>query len=249
MTEKEKIHIMSAGAHVHETFPIAVNNISPATEVYVIVEDRVYEDSDNPKTQKARMDIRNSIAKLKTIASPFVKNGVHEVNIEDDTLDHIRDDVFSIFKKKTDAQYYFNVSGGTKGLSIGLFMMALWIEAIPYHVDMQKEAKIIAIPKVHINDFQVNINRVKILEILSNSNSGTMERKKLFHELAKQYVPIRETGKAKRELKDGVFNSLTRDLLKWALISESLKEGSRKEKKYSITPDGEFTLKFVNISN
>lgn len=248
MTDGHKIHIMSAGENIHNTFPIAVNNISPATEVYVIVEKRVYEDSDYPKIQETRGRIRESIKQLKTIASPFVKNGVHEIVIEEDTLDHIRDVVFNIYKKKSDAQYYFNVSGGTKALSIGLFMMALWIEAIPYHVDMESKAKTIAIPKVHIHDFQTNPNRVRILEILSKQKSGTMPRKELFRELSKQYIPIRDTGKAKRELKDGVFNSMTKDLLRWKLIGEEFREKSKKEKIYFITSDGEFTLKFVNLS-
>lgn len=249
MADKERIHIMSAGANIHNTFPVAVNEISAATEVYVIVEKRVYEDSDYLEIQKARIRIRDSIDLLKTIATPFVKNGVHEIIIEEDTLEHIRDVVFRIYKNKPGAQYYFNVSGGTKALSIGLFMMSLWIEAIPYHIDMESRAKIIAIPKVHINDFLANPNRVVILEILSKQKSGSIARKVLFRELSKRYVPVRDTGKTKRELKDGVFNSLTKDLLKWELIGEKHKENSKKEKEYFITADGEFTLKFVNISN
>ena len=42
MTENEIIHIMSAGASIHKTFPVAINEISRATKVYVIVENNVY---------------------------------------------------------------------------------------------------------------------------------------------------------------------------------------------------------------
>ena len=253
MIQKEKIHIMSAGANVHNTFPIAIYNISPASEVYVIAEKRIYEDSDNPKVQEAREAIRKSIETLKGLANPIAKKGVHEVIIEADTLDHIKDAVFEIYKNNPNAQYYFNVSGGTKSLSIGLFMMALWFEAIPYHIDMEGMAKAISIPKVHIKDLQANPNRVTILRILDKQNPSRDEkikkipRKKLSEKLSKEYVPIRDTNRTKRELTDGVFNSLTKDLLNWGLIEERHIEGSKKEKEYILTPDGEFTLKFVSL--
>ncbi|KGK99660.1 hypothetical protein LI82_00075 [Methanococcoides methylutens] len=253
MAEKDKIHIMTAGANVHNTFSIAIYNISPASEVYVIAEKRIFADSENPKTQEAREAIRNSIGDLKKLATPIAKKGVYVKIIEKDTLDHIKDAVFEIYKNNPDAQYYFNVSGGTKILSIGLFMMALWLEAKPYHIDMEGEANEIPIPKVHIEDFQANPNRVTILKILAAQKPSDDEklkklsRKELFKELSKEYIPIREKNRTKRELKDGVFNSLTSNLLDWKLIGEKHVEGSKKEKEYILTSDGEFTLKFVSL--
>ncbi|TQD23570.1 hypothetical protein [Methanolobus vulcani] len=253
MTIKEKIHIMSAGANVHNTFPIAIYNISPASEVYVIAEKRVYEDSDNPKTQESRVAIRKSIEDLIKLATPIVKNGVHEVIIEADTIDYIRAKVFEIYKNNPNAQYYFNVSGGTKILSIGLFMMAIWLEATPYHIDMEDIANEIPIPKVHIEDFQSNQNRETILRILDaqkpsdEDNLKTLSRMKLREKLSKEYIPIRDKNREDRTLKDGVFNSLTHDLLKWNLIDERHIEGRKKEKEYILTPDGELTLKFVSL--
>lgn len=247
MASTEKIHIMSAGAHVHETFPIAVNTISPADEVYIIVEKWVKEDSDDPKEQKERVDIRNSIAQLETIANPFLKKEVQIRPIPDNTLDKIRDEVFNIYEKNPKAQYYFNVSGGPKALSIGLFMMSLWIEGVPYHIDRKGIARTIAIPKVHIEDFQSNPNRVKILKILDEKERKELSRKELFIKLSKEYTAVRDRERVDRTLKDGVFNSLTSDLLKWGLITEDHTESSKKEKKYLLTPDGEFTLKFVSL--
>jgi hypothetical protein len=253
MAKKEKIHIMSAGANVHNTFRTAIYEIAPASEVYVIAEKRVYEDSKDPKKQESRDAIRTSIENLKQQASPIIKKGVHEEIIEDDTLDYIREKVFEIYKKNPDAEYYFNISGGTKALSIGLFMTSLWLEATLYHVDMNNTAKIISIPKVHIEDFQSNPNRETILRILAaqkpsdDDNLKTLSRVKLREKLAKEYIPIRDKKRADRDLKDGVFNSLTRDLLKWNFIDERYVEGSKKEKEYILKPDGEFTLKFVSL--
>ena len=42
MSQKKRIHIMSAGQSIHETFPTVLNDISYVTKLYVIVEDRVY---------------------------------------------------------------------------------------------------------------------------------------------------------------------------------------------------------------
>jgi hypothetical protein len=253
MENKDKIHIMSAGANVHNTFSIAIYNISPASEVYVIAEKRIYEDSNDSKIQESRIAIRESIDNLKKLATPIAKNGVYTKIIEEDTLDYIKDEVFEIYKNNPSAQYYFNVSGGTKSLSIGLFMMALWFEAIPYHIDMEGIAKTISVPKVHIEDFQSNPNRVTILRILNQQrpsdvdNLKRLPRKKLFEKLSKEYIPIRDKKRADRNLKDGVFNSLTRDLLAWNLIDEGYIEGSKKEKEYILTSDGEFTLRFVSL--
>ncbi|MFA0822732.1 MAG: hypothetical protein ACC612_07565 [Methanomethylovorans sp.] len=253
MIKNEKIHIMSAGENVHNTFPIAIYNISPASEVYVIAEKRIYEDTDDPKNQKTRENIRRSIEHLKELATPIAQKGVHEIIIEADTLDHIKEAVFEIYKKSPHAKYYFNVSSGTKALSIGLFMMALWFEATPYHINIEKIAKTISIPKVHIEDFQANPNRVTILRLLDeqkpsdDENLKKMPRKSLFEKLSKEYIPIRDKKRADRNLKDGVFNSLTRDLLNWNLIDERHIEGSKKEKEYILTSDGEFTLKFVSL--
>ncbi|KKH92341.1 hypothetical protein EO95_02830 [Methanosarcina sp. 1.H.T.1A.1] len=254
MAKKERIHIMSAGANVHNTFPRAIYDIAPADEVYVIGEKRIYVDSEIENIQKNRIAIRESINKLKEIALPLIETEVHNIIIEADTLDYIRDAVFDIYKNKPNADYYFNVSSGTTGLSIGLFMMALWIEATPYHVDMDKKAKLISVPKVHIEDFQSNPNRITILQILDRQKPSEDEEKikklsriKLKEKLSKEYIPIRDTKRADRELKDGVFNSLTRDLLSWGLITERHIEGSKKEKEYILTSDGEFTLKFTTL--
>ena len=139
--------------------------------------------------------------------------------------------------------------------------MSLWIEGVPYHIDRKGVARTISIPKVHIEDFQSNPNRVKILMILDKQKTKELARQKLFEELRGpenpskkpaeknplEYEGVRGKEKQSRILKDSVFNSLTSDLLKWGLIKEDHIEGRKKEKKYILTPDGEFTLKFVSL--
>lgn len=249
MNENELIHIISAGANIHNTFPVAVNEISGATKLFIIVEDRVYENTGNVGLQKIRDDIKDSIEQLKTIATPFVKNGVHEIRIPEDSLEYVRDAVIKIYSESQNSKFFFNVSGGTKLLSIGLFVMALWIEAVPYIVDQNSQARKLSIPKIHIKDLTENPNRVLILIKLKEKLSEGLTRKDLFTEVEKEYIPIRERGKKKRELKQGTFNALIESLLEWNLIRVTYKKGSKKEKQYYITPDGEFTLNFVKIQH
>ena len=239
INQEKRIHIMSAGQSVHETFPTVLNNISYVSKLYVIVEDRVY--------NSGKQEILDSIDKLKEIAAPYVDDGIEVVRIADDTLDYIRDAVLSIYEKNRDAKYYFNVSSGTKGLSIGLFMMALWIDAIPYHVGVDKDSRLIPIPKVHMNDFKKNPNRVTILEILNSKAGKYYAKKKLQQDLNAKYIPVKSGNKTKRTLSPTGFNSLISSLIDWKLIEKRFREGNEKEVEYCITPDGEFTLRFMKI--
>ncbi|WP_321431076.1 hypothetical protein [uncultured Methanolobus sp.] len=248
MAEEKRIHIMSAGQSVHKTFPTASKMISYATKVYVVVEEDVYEESDDDETNSRLKPIIESIEELKRIADPFVEEGVEVVKIPDNTLDDIRDAVFRIYQKDKDAKYYLNLSGGGKGLSIGLFMMALWIEAVPYHIDRDGNARIISIPKVHMGNFRKNPNRITVLELLNAKLEKTLSRKELKGDLDKKYVPIKtSSGKAKKSLSYGGFNSLIQDLLEWGLIEQRPHKGSKKEVEYFITPDGQFTLQFIKV--
>ena len=248
MVEEKRIHIMSAGQSVHKTFPTASKMISYASKVYVVVEEDVYEDHGDDETKSRLQPIIESIEELKRIADPFVEEGVEVVTIPDNTLDVIRDAVFNIYRKDKDAKYYLNLSGGGKGLSIGLFMMALWIEAVPYHIDRDGNARIISIPKVHMGNFRKNPNRVTVLELLNVKSEKTLSRKELKADLDKKYVPIKaSSGKAKKSLSYGGFNSLIQDLLEWGLIEQRLHQGSKKEVEYYITPDGQFTLQFIKV--
>ena len=249
MSEDEIIHVISAGASIHKTFPVAVNEISRATKVYVIVENKVYEDSEDKNKQEMREAIQNSINELIKIAAPFVKNGIHEKKISEDTLEYIRDAIIEIYSEKRNAKFFFNVSGGTQLVSIGLFLMGLWIEAIPYVVDQDSQARRLSIPRIHIKDLTENPNRVLILKKLKGQKSKKLSRKNLFDKVSEEYIPIRERQRKKMELKQGTFNALIDNLIQWGFIDVTYKKGSKKEKEYSITPDGEFTLNFVQVQN
>lgn len=247
MEQEKRIHILTAGESIHKIFPIASKHISYATKLYVIVEEDIFKDSNDEKIQATRRAIRSSIEKLNEIAGPFVEDGIEVFQITDDTLDYIRDAVISIYEKDKVAKYYFNVSSGTTGLSIGLFMMSLWINAIPYHVGRKRDPRLIPIPQVHMGDFKKNPNRVKILKILDESDDKYLSRKDLKDSLDKEYTPINDSGKNKRSISYGGFTSLIESLIKWKLVGKRSHDGSSRDIEYYLTSDGEFTLRFMKI--
>ncbi|MBP1908319.1 hypothetical protein [Methanolobus bombayensis] len=247
MEQERRVHIITAGESIHEIFPTSSKYISYATKLYVIVEEDIFKDTDDEQKQKTRVAIRSSIEKLKEIAGPFVEDGIEVIPIIDDTLDYIRDAVVSIYEKDKIAKYYFNVSSGTTGLSIGLFMMAMWIKAIPYHIGKKGDPRFIPIPQVHMGNFKKNPNRVKILEILDKSNGKHLSRKQLKGLLDKEYIPINDSGKEKRSLSYGGFTSLIESLIEWKLVGKRSFGDSSRDIEYYLTDDGAFTLRFMKI--
>lgn len=249
MEQEKCIHILTAGESIHKIFPIATKHedIPYATKLYVIVEEDIFKDSDDEKKQTTRKAIRFSIEKLKEIAGPFVEDGIEVIQITDDTLDYIRDAVISIYEKDKIAKYYFNVSSGTTGLSIGLFMMALWINAMPYHVGRKGDPRLIPIPQVHMGDFKKNPNRVKILRILDESNNKCLSRKDLKESLDKEYAHVNDPDKGKRSISYGGFTSLIESLIEWKLVGKRSHDGSSRNIEYYLKADGEFTLRFMRI--
>jgi hypothetical protein len=162
------------------------------------------------------------------------------------SLETIRDSVLEILEKHPDAKYYFNISGGTKVLSIGLFVMSLWLEGTAYHIDSSNHFQKLTVPKMHVKDISQNPNYVNILEILKKSPGNKLSRIQLFTTLKDKYQPVRELkGKDERKLTGGVLTKLISNLIKWGLVEEGYKEGSKKEKEYMITEDGLFALKFM----
>jgi len=85
------------------------------------------------------------------------------------------------------------------------------------------------------------------LKKLDEQESKKLSRKDLLEKMKEEYIPVRERDKKKRELKQGTFDGLTKNLVEWELIDEEFIRGSKKEKEYKITLDGEFALKFVFI--
>ncbi len=243
MENKEHIHIISSGETIHETFPISINELKMDRAI-ILVEDDVFRDSDN----KHHPLIRESITKVEELAG-ILKKSFEIKRIPGISLENIRNAVLDIFNQYPDAVYYFNITGGTKVLSNGLFMMSIWLEGTAYHVGEGGKFQILAVPKIHVEDIKKNENYISILEILADSKENIMPQKKLFIEMEHKYKPIREIHrKLKKSLSRGTLSKWIQDLILWGIVEEDYIKNNKKEKLLKITEDGIFTLKFINAA-
>jgi hypothetical protein len=240
---KDHIHIISSGETIHETFPISINELKMDRAI-ILVEDDVFRDSDN----KHHPLIRESITIVEELAG-ILKKSFEIKRIPGISLENIRNAVLDIFNQYPDAVYYFNITGGTKVLSNGLFMMSIWLEGSAYHVGEDGKFQILAVPKIHVEDLKKNENYISILEILVRSEKNKKPLKELFTEMEKEYKPLREGDrKAKRNLSRGTLSKWIHDLISWGLVTEEFKKDNKKEKNIKITDDGIFTLKFIRVA-
>jgi hypothetical protein len=244
MKSMEHIHIISAGESIHKTFPKAVNEFKIDC-VIIVVEENVFKNPDFGRNSL----IINAINEVQNLA--FILEKSFEIkNIPSITLEAIRDAILEIFTTYNKSKFYFNITGGTKILSNGLFMMSIWINGKTYYIDENGSIQILTTPKIKIENVGKNINYVILLNILaSHKNSGILQ-KHLFIKMKEEYKPIREnTRKMKRNLSRGTLSKWINDLYKWGLLSTNYAKDNKKEKVISITNDGLFALNFIRASN
>lgn len=246
----DHIHIISAGESIHKTYPVAIKSLKNICHTYVIVEKNVYKTlpTDDEKKKLAKKGIVSSIKEVEKI-SQTLSIEFELIILDDLTIETVRDAVMNIYDKHPCSAYSFNISGGTKILSIGLFVMSIWLEGEAYHTPGGDMIKRISIPKMHVKDISANPNYVEILNILNSAGSCGLSRQSVFQKLEKTYKPVRDMGerKTKRKLEGGTLTKLTESLLEWGLIFGQYKQGSKKEKLFTITADGILALRFVKI--
>lgn len=256
MERLEHIHFISSGENIHNTYHLAISN-NQITRTYVIVEKDIciISSKDDLPRKERKEKIQAAIREVKSI-SEKVKIAYNTIRIESVTLESVRDAVLEIYNKYPDAEFSFNISGGTKVLSIGLFVMSLWLTGEVFYTPSGTSIQKLAIPKMHIKELSGNPNYIEILKSLSPSIKSRnkypvniVTRKDLLIQMKRNYKPVRDMGdtKTKRELGSGTLTKLVANLMEWDLIHEEFLPGSRKEKIYSISPDGEFALKFFLI--
>jgi hypothetical protein len=242
--ERQHVHIISAGESIHKTFPKAIHEFK-MNKAIIIVEDNVFYDGAGGHSTL----IIQSIDEVKKTADKL-EIAFEIKRIPDISLKNIRNAVLEIFNDQTNAIFYFNITGGTKVLSNGLFMMSIWIEGTTYHVGESGQLQILTIPKIHTENITKNSNYIFILEILTNSKDKEILLKNLYSTMKDAYKPLREENKKlKRTLSRGTLSKWIYDLISWGLVSEEYVENSRKEKKIKITDDGIFTLKYIKAAN
>ena len=134
MDQQEHIHIISAGDSIHKTYPAVLKDLRTVTHTFIFAEKEVYSNTTRDNTIKRmwKCAIRDAIDEVNTI-SLFRNISCALVCIDGTTFDSIRDPVLGILSDHPDARFTFDISAGSKLLSLGLFSMSLWVEGDSYY--------------------------------------------------------------------------------------------------------------------
>ncbi|MCQ1535392.1 hypothetical protein FTO70_06755 [Methanosarcina sp. KYL-1] len=248
--QKEHIHFISAGESIGSTFKKTIKDSGyPITRAVVIVEGDILiekkEDDDYRKSTKQK--IRDAINEVKYLCEYFeIEFELKEIpQISSNlSLNSVRDSVLEILEIYPGSKYYFNISGGGKILSIGLFLMSLWVEGISYHVDRLNHFQKLSVPKMHVKDISKNPNYVYIMEIISKSSRRPIPRK----ELLGKFKAKKGDNNTEKEF-GGILTKHVANLINWGLVRESFVKGNKKEKEYDLTDDGIFALNFIKLQS
>jgi hypothetical protein len=251
MDQKEHIHIISAGDSIHITYPAVLKDLQTVTHTFIFAEKEVYTNSARDDAQKRmwKCAIRDAIDAVNTISlSRNISCAL--VCIDATTFDSIRDPVLRILSDYPDARYSFDISAGSKRLSLGLFSMSLWVEGDSYYAFGNSPTRRVPIPTLPQQNLPANPHYLVILTILCRGQKDGKEastlvpKETLFNEIKVWQIPVRDMaeGTAGQELSPVAFSRLISTLIRWNLIREEPDPGNNQEKLYSITPDGELAL-------
>jgi hypothetical protein len=251
MDPQEHIHIISAGDSIHKTYTAVLKDLGTVTHTFIFAEKEVYTNSarDDAKKRMWKCAIRDAIEQVNTI-SLFRNISCALVCIGGATFDSIRDPVLGILSDHPDANYSFDISAGSKRLSLGLFSMSLWVEGDAYYAFGNSPRRRVPVPTLPTKNLPANPHYLVILTILfrgqelGKETSTLVPKETLFNETKVWQIPARDTGERThgQELTPVAFSHLIATLVRWNLIREENDPGNDQEKLYSITTDGELAL-------
>jgi hypothetical protein len=256
MDRREHIHIISAGEKIHEAYPAALRDLRTITHTFVFAEKEVYTNSarDDTKKRQWKCAIRDAIDKVNALS--ISRNiACALVCIDAATFDAIRDPVLGIYSDHPDARYSFDISAGSKRLSLGLFSMSLWVGGDSYYAFGDSPLRRVPVPAFPVRNLAENPYYLVILTILFRGQAtGKQTRtlvpeETLFNETKTWQVPAYDDreGKDRPELSEAAFSRLLSALSGWNLIDEESDPGNDREKLYCLTPDGELAI-YVHLA-
>jgi hypothetical protein len=272
MVRQEHVHIISAGENIHKAYTAAVRDLSGITHTFVFADTELYTNSarDDERAKAYKTAARDAVTEVKSI-SASLKIPSFLVYIDRPASDSVRNAVLKIRKDHPDARYSFDLSAGSKDLSMALFTVSLWLEGDAYYVFSERKGDgtpvKLAVPKAPARDVWANPNYMKILSVLGYTpgikepKPQVLPRHYIFTQLESFYVPARKKGvkiadnkagktdltTGKRAviplLSQGTFTNLLSTMEAQDLIrQEPAPDSNRKEKFYRITPAGELVL-------
>jgi hypothetical protein len=272
MDRQEHIHIVSAGEHIHEAYAVAVRDLRDITHTFVFTDTELYTNSarDDEQTKAYKTAARDAVTSVKAHAASL-KIPVHLVYIDPPALESVVQAVIRIVKEHPAALYSFDLSAGSKDLSLALYAVSLWLDGDAYYAFSGRKGNaplsLLPVPKAAAMNIHTNQNYGRILALLYRTpgkqerSPRVLPRAYLRTQLESFYVPVRKkgvksvgnpAGKADAtigkksvipRLSQGTFTNFLSALEAGDLIrQETGPDKSRREKFYRITPSGELAL-------
>ena len=248
MDPQEHILIISAGDRIHTTYPAMLKDLMTVTHTFIVAEKEVYTASARDDTQKRmwKCAIRNAIEEVNAISiSQNIACAL--VCIDATAFDAIRDPVLGIFSEHPTARYSFDISAGSKRLSLGLFALSLWVEGTACYAFGNSPVRRVPVPTLPSRNLLKNPYHLVILTILfRGQDPGSVERalvptETLFNETRAWQIPVRDTdGKTGVDLSPADFSRMVAALVDGKLVTEETDPDHKRL--YSISPEGELAL-------
>lgn len=235
------IHFVAAGGSIHDTFKKSLRcDEFGIDEVYVIRQEL----SDEERDPEISKEVEHAILAVRSLCED-VGIVFNQFTIKTSGYEGIVEYVLSIYndKKNQNSKYYCNITGGTKPLSIGLFLASIWIEAIPYYFHRGRpEPDLYTIPKINIKNLKENPNYIEILHLLNEKDRGLSNTEILIRMNDDNKYTRVKPGRGEGRLKKSNLSHMMGELVEWGLIK--VREGpDKRTKNNQITRDGRLALK------
>jgi hypothetical protein len=243
---REHIHIISAGETIQTSYPAVLKEIGEVTHTFIVAEKEVYTDSPRDDAQRRawKSRIRDAISTVNAIS--LSRNiACALVFIDTATFESVRDPLLQILSDHPEAGFSFDISAGSKRLSLGLFALSLWVDGDTYYAFGNSPTRRVPVPVIPAKSLPSNPYNLVILAILfrgrSDGKAGRTQipRETLFNEVTSWHVP---ESTERSGLTPEAFSRLLSTLSGWNLISEETDPEHDHGTLYCITPDGEMAL-------
>ena len=275
MDRQEHIHILGAGEKTGAASAVAIRDLQDITRLVIFADTDTYtitsRDSEEVKAHKDA--VREAVTKTKAHAATLDIPATL-VYIAPPVGASVAAAVQKIKKEHPGARFTFDLSGGSKDLSLALFQISLWLGGgASYAFGERKETtglmEKLAVPIIPLSGIAANPNYLRILAVLTGASEKAdaspriLPRSYLFTQLEPYYVPVKKSGvrtnvsKTKTDavtgkravipiLSQGTFSSMMNTLASADLVQEVPgPAGNRKEKYYRITASGTLALQLA----
>jgi hypothetical protein len=205
MTRQEQVYIITAGETIYSSYAETLRGNPDISHTFIFADMELYTNStrDGGIIRVQKEAIRDGVNKVKALAASL-KIPASLIYVTPPADASARDALLKIRKEHPDAGFSFDLSGGSKDMSMALFLLSLWVQGDAYYAfaDRKGETPLakLAVPKTPAETVAANPNYIKILQTLYYT-PGKQEhpvrivpRSYLFNQLSGFYIPIRKKG-------------------------------------------------------